>query len=157
MEVLTPSGWKTFDPTSGRDTGPGSNQPAGVMAKIRNFFDYLEYTWANNVVAYDTSSRENLIQNVETRMTNTAIQSSRAFSDLGSLMDMFDSKLISSVLGIFIALMIIAWLLLGIAVISTLDTAFWHFKRYQMPLIALNYPLAIWGIAEVMRLSLIHI
>ncbi len=50
-----------------------------------------------------------------------------------------------------IALMIIAWLLLGIAVISTLDTAFWHFKRYQMPLIALNYPLAIWGIAEVMR------
>lgn len=110
VEVLTPSGWKTFDPTSGRDTGPGSNQPAGVMAKIRNFFDYLEYTWANNVVAYDTSSRENLIQNVETRMTNTAILSSRAFSDLGSLMDMFDSKLISSVLGIFIALMIIGLL-----------------------------------------------
>lgn len=43
------------------------------------------------------------------------------------------------------AVMITLWLLAGAAAISTLDTAFWHFKRYQMPLIALFFPLAGWG------------
>ena len=43
------------------------------------------------------------------------------------------------------AVMLGLWLLAGTAAISTLDTAFWHFKRYQMPLIALFFPLAGWG------------
>ncbi len=47
------------------------------------------------------------------------------------------------------AVMIVLWLLAGTAAISTLDTAFWHFKRYQMPLIALFFPLAGWGWAFV--------
>ncbi len=47
------------------------------------------------------------------------------------------------------AVMIALWLLVGTAAISTLDTAFWHFKRYQMPLIALFFPLAGWGWAFV--------
>jgi hypothetical protein len=34
-------------------------------------------------------------------------------------------------------LMLIGWLAFGTLAISTLDTAFWHFKRYQMPFIAL--------------------
>lgn len=38
--------------------------------------------------------------------------------------------------------MLIVWLLAGTAAIATLDTAFWHFKRYQMPLIVLFFPLA---------------
>ncbi len=33
--------------------------------------------------------------------------------------------------------------------ISTLDTAFWHFKRYQMPLMALMMPLAGWGLVAI--------
>ncbi len=49
------------------------------------------------------------------------------------------------------AMMIVLWLLAGTAAISTLDTAFWHFKRYQMPLIALFFPLAGWGWAFVYR------
>ncbi len=48
--------------------------------------------------------------------------------------------------------MIALWLLVGTVAISTLDTAFWHFKRYQMPLIALFFPLAGWGWAFVYRL-----
>lgn len=51
----------------------------------------------------------------------------------------------------FGVLLIGAWLIVGGAAIATLDTAFWHFKRYQMPVIALVYPLAMWGIAELMR------
>jgi hypothetical protein len=37
-------------------------------------------------------------------------------------------------------------LLLGTLAISTLDTAFWHFKRYQMPIIGLLIVLAIPGV-----------
>src|SRR5262249_40567902 len=33
-----------------------------------------------------------------------------------------------------VAVMLFLWLLAGTTAISTLDTAFWHFKRYQMPL-----------------------
>lgn len=47
------------------------------------------------------------------------------------------------------AIMLVLWMLVGTAAISTLDTAFWHFKRYQMPLIALFFPLAGWGWAFV--------
>jgi hypothetical protein len=43
--------------------------------------------------------------------------------------------------------LIFMWLLAGSAAISTLDTAFWHFKRYQIPLLALLFPLAGWGAA----------
>ncbi len=50
-----------------------------------------------------------------------------------------------------VAVMLVLWLLAGTAAISTLDTAFWHFKRYQMPLIALFIPLAGWGWALVYR------
>jgi hypothetical protein len=46
-----------------------------------------------------------------------------------------------------IALMLLAWLLIMSAAISTLDTAFWHFKRYQMPMMALFFPLAGWVVS----------
>ena len=42
-----------------------------------------------------------------------------------------------------VALLILLWLLTISFAISTLDTAFWHFKRYQMPLMALFVPLAV--------------
>ncbi len=45
-----------------------------------------------------------------------------------------------------VGLMLLGWFLAVTAAISTLDTAFWHFKRYQMPLMALFFPLAAWGV-----------
>lgn len=47
--------------------------------------------------------------------------------------------------------MLLLWLLAGTASIATLDTAFWHFKRYQMPLLALLFPAAGWAITEIQR------
>ncbi len=44
---------------------------------------------------------------------------------------------------------ILAWLLALTAGVATLDTAFWQFKRYQLPAIALLYPAAAWGAATV--------
>jgi hypothetical protein len=35
--------------------------------------------------------------------------------------------------------------------IATLDTAFWHFRRYQLPLIAFAFPLSIYGLSAVWR------
>lgn len=46
-----------------------------------------------------------------------------------------------------IGMIVVLWLLAGTALIATLDTAFWHFKRYQMPLLALFFPLSGWALA----------
>ncbi len=48
-----------------------------------------------------------------------------------------------------IGLMLVAWLIAGTLAIATLDTAFWHFKRYQMPFMALLWVLAGWGLASI--------
>ncbi|GAB4526440.1 MAG: hypothetical protein OHK0046_43230 [Anaerolineae bacterium] len=52
------------------------------------------------------------------------------------------------------AMLVILWLLTITAAIATLDTAFWHFKRYQMPLMTLFYPLAAYGVIGALRLVL---
>ncbi len=48
-----------------------------------------------------------------------------------------------------VGLMLVVWLVSGTAMLATLDTVFWHFKRYQMPFMALLFPLAGWGIGVV--------
>lgn len=50
-----------------------------------------------------------------------------------------------------IGLMLLGWLLAMTAAISTLDTAFWHFKRYQMPMLALFFPLAAWLVSSLIN------
>lgn len=56
----------------------------------------------------------------------------------------------------WIGLLILAWLVVGAGMIATLETAFWHFKRYQMPLMALFFPLATWGVTYVARVVGAH-
>ncbi len=46
-----------------------------------------------------------------------------------------------------IATLLTLWLLALSGAVSTLDTAFWHFKRYQTPALALMFPLAAWALA----------
>jgi hypothetical protein len=48
-----------------------------------------------------------------------------------------------------VGVMLVLWLAGVSAMLATLDTVFWHFKRYQMPLVALLFPLAGWGIGVV--------
>ncbi|MCI0711552.1 MAG: hypothetical protein L0154_15460 [Chloroflexi bacterium] len=43
------------------------------------------------------------------------------------------------------------WLIGISGVVATLDTAFWHFKRYQIPLMALLFVLAGWGVVAILR------
>jgi len=51
-----------------------------------------------------------------------------------------------------VGVIVFGWMITVTAAIATLDTAFWHFKRYQMPLIALFYPLAMIGLWHLFRL-----
>lgn len=57
----------------------------------------------------------------------------------------------------WVGLMVLGWLLAGTAAISTLDTAFWHFKRYQIPMMALFVPMvtylavSIWQVGPLKR------
>ena len=44
------------------------------------------------------------------------------------------------------------WMLLVSASVSTLETAFWHYKRYQLPIMALTLPLAGWLLAALGKL-----
>jgi hypothetical protein len=50
------------------------------------------------------------------------------------------------------AILILCWLLSLTAAISILETAFWQFKRYQQPMIALLFPLAGWAILAILKL-----
>lgn len=50
----------------------------------------------------------------------------------------------------YVGIIVLGWFLAVSGAIATLDTAFWHFKRYQMPLMALIFPLAAWGVVAIM-------
>lgn len=68
VEVKTPLGWKSFDPTSGNEVG---RNRVTVWQRLKHLFNFMEYTYANSVIAYDNQNQENLVNTMETRMTNT--------------------------------------------------------------------------------------
>lgn len=72
VEVRTADGgWHTFDPTSGTEDGAARKQ--SVWQTVKHFFDYLEFTWADKVVAYDADRRDNLISNIDRQMVNAVV------------------------------------------------------------------------------------
>jgi transglutaminase-like putative cysteine protease len=75
VEVLTPEGWRSFDPTS--DAGAAAAHEAGLWQKMRHLFNFMEYKWADSVVAYDTETRQNLITQVNTRLDQSAVNGSQ--------------------------------------------------------------------------------
>jgi len=74
VEVLTPRGWVTFDPTSGREAN--TRRTAGMMGSIKHFVDFLEYKWAEKVVAYENRDRQELIRRLDNAMTNATYDAS---------------------------------------------------------------------------------
>jgi len=65
-EVYTGQKWETFDPTSGRESQ--SHGGRGYLAGLRKVFDFLEYKWANSVVAYDRNQRRNLVEALDVQI-----------------------------------------------------------------------------------------
>lgn len=112
VEVLTLKGWQTFDPTASREA-PKLSAAASMWRKIVYFFDYLDYTWGNSVVNYDADSRMNLIQNVDSGLTNTAIQTSTWLQELKSWFDLqnfywVSSGLLSILVGAMVCVIVVA-------------------------------------------------
>lgn len=81
VEVLTPRGWVTFDPTSGREDN--ASRAAGLLGSLKSFFDFVEYKWAEKVIAYDGNDRENVIRSVDAAATNAVIASGGLLRRLG--------------------------------------------------------------------------
>lgn len=79
VEVRTPTGWKTFDPTGSLD----ADQRAGVglLGRARHMAEYLEYTYANAVIAYDSQNRQSVIASIETGLASGTGKVSGKLSD----------------------------------------------------------------------------
>lgn len=67
------------------------------------------------------------------------------FAIINGMLTSYRQRRISS------ALLVGVWLLCLSMGIATLDTAFWHFKRYQLPLMVLMFPLAGWILLMVKK------
>jgi hypothetical protein len=80
VEVRTADGWKTFDPTSGTPADLASRNKEGFLQPLEHLVDYLQYTYASRIIAYDNDDRKNLIETTESAM-GRAGASSRSFYD----------------------------------------------------------------------------
>lgn len=79
VEVRTPQGWKAFDPTSTLDA---SRRPSsGMLGRARHVLEYLEYTYANAVIAYDSQNRHSVIASIETGLATGASKVSAAVAN----------------------------------------------------------------------------
>jgi hypothetical protein len=95
VEVLTPDGWETFDPTTGNGA-PATRNSDGFWSTMRHMMDFLESRWANWVVAYDQESRTSLIQNVDTGLTNTAAASNQWMNQVKDWFNAMNFYIVSS-------------------------------------------------------------
>ncbi len=79
VEVLTNKGWQTFDPTSSTSTTGGSS--TGMWQSVRHFFGFLEYKWASSVIAYNNEHRENIVSELDKRLTDSAYKGSQVLGN----------------------------------------------------------------------------
>jgi transglutaminase-like putative cysteine protease len=105
-EVFTGQQWNTFDPTAAGGAGGGAS--TGVFTKAREFFDYLEFKWASNVVAYDVQNRRSLVDSISTEMYSPAGSGIQNISIGNSLADFHNWIAKPSVLGGVIFTMVLS-------------------------------------------------
>jgi hypothetical protein len=86
VEVRTAAGWRTFDPTSGRETVQ-STTTGSLWQKAKHLFNYMEFQYGNAVIAYDNENQENLVHDMETGMTRTAWRGAEAVRKLRDWLD----------------------------------------------------------------------
>jgi hypothetical protein len=86
--------------------------------RVKHALDYMEFTYANSVIAYDNANQENLINSVETRMTNTMYRGAGTLSTLQNWLsseqfDYITSHLVFLLVGLIVLALVgfIAWFL----------------------------------------------
>ncbi|MGJ3238197.1 MAG: hypothetical protein ACFE0Q_05775 [Anaerolineae bacterium] len=112
-----------------------SSVPASTAHVLRAIFDNWGRMWLELLTGYDGAEGRGWYLPLFTGISGLLVIPLWLFKR--------DMRLIS--------LMLIAWFLALTLSISTLDNAFWHFKRYQMPMHALLFPLAAALVAEGLR------
>jgi transglutaminase-like putative cysteine protease len=70
-EVFTGQQWDTFDPTSGIEVQGQVRR--GYFNGLKKVFDYLEFKWANSVVAYDRNQRRNLVDTLDYQLSKAPL------------------------------------------------------------------------------------
>jgi hypothetical protein len=79
--------------------------------------NFMEFTWATSVIAYDSDNRENLLTNMSTKLDQTAVNSSQSmmgvFEWAQSQFGVFASKIIGPILALLVGglLFAIGWFL----------------------------------------------
>jgi hypothetical protein len=80
VEVLTPEGWVQFDPTSGREAVV--QRTKGLWGSIKHFFDFLEFKWAEKVVAYENRDRQALLSRLDSMLTTATYATNNFMHDM---------------------------------------------------------------------------
>jgi hypothetical protein len=122
VEVLTERGWISLDPTSGR--GEDGPRRMDLLDRIQHWFDFVQYTWANSVVAYDNGARNSLIENLETDVIGRA-------QETAGLWDRFKAWLEQQNLYIYSA-QLMAWLIVAMAAAGTFIVAWFFFEQWRL-------------------------
>jgi hypothetical protein len=106
VEVLDYQGiWQTFDPTSSNEAVA---PPADTLGqKMRKLADFLQYSWATAVIAYDSENRANIIQTIDGTMVNAIVQGSDVSNRLRMWLSLEKYIISSSVIAVAIALMLL--------------------------------------------------
>jgi hypothetical protein len=105
VEVRTVDGWKTYDPTSGISD---NSTAATTWNQARRFFDFLEYTWQNSVIAYNVDARDSLVQTAENKMNQTAQRGSQNLSGLKETISKAVDAMASWIVGPLVGLLSLA-------------------------------------------------
>lgn len=107
VEVLNHRGdWNTYDPTSGREDT--TQQAESLWQRARALFNFLEYTWANSVIAYDpTTTSTSVIQEVDRSIGSRAERGNQALTSTINWISEQRASIFSHVLGWTIVLVIV--------------------------------------------------
>lgn len=96
VEVLDDQGhWESFDPTSARGTA-ATVKADTFMSRVRHLIDFLDFTWAKSVIAYDADNHASVVQAVNNHLLSGRDDSMRAVSDLRRWFESIDVDAIAA-------------------------------------------------------------
>jgi len=62
------SGWLTFDPSPQEVVEELHDSGRGVLAAIRDLYEYLEFKWVDNIITYDRTQRSGVMEALDSRL-----------------------------------------------------------------------------------------
>ncbi len=71
------AGWRTFDPSPQASIEELQRPGNGLLASIRDFYEYLEFQWINNVITYDDLQRNSVIVNIDQNLSGLTAMARR--------------------------------------------------------------------------------